>query len=315
MKPRARTALFCVALAALAACRDVTLVLKDPEERLVLPVRIEDLRAEKYGIWPFGVHGGGHPEGHGGFDFELEAGATVRAAADGIVLRVEESRSFPGQWDVSLRHDALALRTSYGHLHDVPKGIVRGALLRAGDALGHPAWREDEGFSMIHFAVTDPRSDAPFGEVCPLPHFRKADAAALEAYWARLGADRKSVFEPALCNERVLASQSGKDPLIGSWFARRPRVRAHPLILTLTEFDDGGDGRRVFFSTEFDGRMSEGRYRLLGGEIEFVSNGGGAAAERRLRFRVEDGVLVLSAGGESTSYDRRFRSVDARDGE
>jgi len=294
---------------ALAACGAVTVTLPQPPARLALPVRIEDLRAEKYGVWPFGVHGGGHPEGHGGFDFELARDAAVVAAADGRVERVEASRDFPGQFDVGLVHDELGLRTSYGHLRDVPASVARGATVRAGDLLGRPSWRDDEGFAMIHFSVGDPRSDAPFGEVCPLERLARDDAARLEAYWARLPASRKSPHEPSLCNERVLASRTG-DPLVGSWFAIRPRVRPHPLILTLTEFD--APGGRAFASTERDGRPGSGVWRREGDDLVLApESGGGGGEARRLRVRLEAGVLVLGSGGDATSYDRRFRSVAA----
>lgn len=304
---------------AAAACRDVKVVLPEPDLALALPVRIEDLRAEKYGVWPFGIHGGGHPEGHGGFDFELDREATVSAAADGVVERAEENGAFPGQFDLAIRHEPSGLRTSYGHLASLAPGLVRGATVRRGDPLGRPAWRADEGFAMIHFAVTDERSEAPFGEVCPLDRLRKKDALSLEAYYAALPPERKSAHEPALCNERVLVSKTG-DALVGSWFARRrPRGSAHPRLLTLTEFPRA-DGRRVYVSTEADGRAGSGGWVRRGNEIEFVEDRGGEGGDRSplvRRFRLQDGVLVLGLGSrdEPASYDRRFRSVEASEGE
>ena len=47
-----------------------------------------------YGIWPYGVHGGGHGlDGHPGFDIEYRTGAPVLAAADGVVDSVTRMRT------------------------------------------------------------------------------------------------------------------------------------------------------------------------------------------------------------------------------
>ena len=49
-----------------------------------LPIAAGDGATLAYGIWPYGVHGGGHAlDGHGGFDVEYRIGAPVLAAADG----------------------------------------------------------------------------------------------------------------------------------------------------------------------------------------------------------------------------------------
>ena len=55
-----------------------------------------------FGLWPYGVHGGGHPEGHPGMDIEYAPGAKVRAAADGVVTYIGPNSNFPTQWDLLL---------------------------------------------------------------------------------------------------------------------------------------------------------------------------------------------------------------------
>src|ERR1043166_9508056 len=51
-----------------------------------LPIAAGDGATLAYGIWPYGVHGGGHAvDGHGGFDIEYRIGAPVLAASAGVV--------------------------------------------------------------------------------------------------------------------------------------------------------------------------------------------------------------------------------------
>jgi len=305
--PAAAPGVAIAVIAAFGACRDVTVVLPDSDSALALPVDLADVRTEKYGVWPFGVHGGGHPEGHGGFDFEIDRDAVVRAAARGVVDRIEENRSFPRQFDLVLRHDSPAVRTSYGHLRDVPEAVRAGAKVERGAPLGKPAWREEEGFAMIHFAVTDPRSAAPFGEVCPLDYFHPREKAALESFWRSVPAERKSPDEPLLCNERVIAAPPD-EPIVGTWFARRPR-EGLPRVLALLPFP-AGPGARRYAATRFDGRAEGGAWRREGSDLVLEPEGS-EGEERRWRVRLDEGILLLLLGSAdaSASYDRSYRSV------
>ena len=42
-------------------------------------------------MWPFGVHGGGHPEGHRGWDFTATTALTISAPAPGTVVQFDNS--------------------------------------------------------------------------------------------------------------------------------------------------------------------------------------------------------------------------------
>lgn len=57
---------------------------------MILP--IQPLQSVTTGqvIWPFGVQGGGHPNGHPGFDFQTVVGASLLATASARVYKIED---------------------------------------------------------------------------------------------------------------------------------------------------------------------------------------------------------------------------------
>lgn len=224
------------------------------EPRLSLPVAIADLRAERYGVWPFGIHGGGHPEGHGGFDLELSPGAPVRAPIDGTIERREDNGTFPGQQDLALAADGGGRYVQIGHLQAIPDSVVPGARVVRGELLGHAGAVNGGEFHMIHFAVRVEGSTEPYGEECPLGLLCEADASALAAFYAALPAARKDAFEPALCNPRRLRAP---DAAVGVWFAtgREGGGEELPRVLTLTAFAESAGSLRALAMGER--RMSD----------------------------------------------------------
>ena len=88
-----------------------------------LPIAAGDGATLAYGIWPYGVHGGGHAvDGHGGgLDIEHRVGAPVLAAA-GVVESVIADARDPDRKVVHLTHarDRGQYRTDYGNLLAVP---------------------------------------------------------------------------------------------------------------------------------------------------------------------------------------------------
>lgn len=157
-----------------------------------------------YGLWPFGVHGGGHPEGHPGWDVEFTAGAQVHAAADGTVASIEPNDGFPGQQNVTIQHRP-GYATRYDHLTNLQPGIVVGASVADGDVLGDPG-SFAPGFHAVHFALTE------FTEsVCPTPALTPTAQTLFDSIWAD-AAYNEELTEPFPCNPLSVSF-----PLVRTW--------------------------------------------------------------------------------------------------
>ncbi len=57
---------------------------------LILPIPHLQSVTSGQVIWPFGVQGGGHPNGHPGFDFQTVVGAPVFASANAKIYKIED---------------------------------------------------------------------------------------------------------------------------------------------------------------------------------------------------------------------------------
>ncbi len=158
---------------------------------ITLPIQAGDPARTAYGIWPYGVHGGGHPEGHSGWDFEYVPGAKVRAAADGLVKEIKTDTEFPGQFDVRIQHRPGYL-TEYDTVGEIEAGVAAGVSVIAGQALGAAG---DVGpFNSTHFGV-----DRNTGSVCPLDYLNVSGLALFNVVW-QTAAYEEELVEPFPCN-------------------------------------------------------------------------------------------------------------------
>ncbi len=162
---------------------------------ITLPVQAGDSARTTFGfgIWPYGVHGGGHPEGHSGWDFEYIPGAMVRAAADGVVAEITDDTEFPGpaQVDVRVQHRP-GYRTHYDLIGTIEAGIAVGASVVAGQALGTSG---DVGpFNATHFGL-----DRSTSSVCPLSYLNASGLALFDSLW-QTAAYEEELVEPFPCN-------------------------------------------------------------------------------------------------------------------
>jgi hypothetical protein len=66
---------------------------------MTLPVEYSRVKS----IWPFGVKGGDHPEGHPGIDFEADTGTPILAAAAGMVTWIGNS-VYPGEKSITVHN-------------------------------------------------------------------------------------------------------------------------------------------------------------------------------------------------------------------
>jgi murein DD-endopeptidase MepM/ murein hydrolase activator NlpD len=161
---------------------------------IAMPIRAGDAATATYGIWPLDVHGGGHPEGHPGWDVEFVDGAKVRAVADGAVDRIDSDGEFPGQVDVRVRHRP-GITTQYGHVGTLEPGLAVGSPVVAGQALGEAG--HAGGVVMTHFALRL----GPAAVVCPLGYLDPSGLLLFTALW-ETAAYAEELVEPFPCNRR-----------------------------------------------------------------------------------------------------------------
>ncbi len=163
--------------------------------RMDMPVATGDSAKAFMGLWPYGAHGGGHPEGHGGWDVEFAMGAKARAVADGVVVSIDLDPDW-NQYAVAIRHRP-GVQTETGHLQDVAPGIAVGTSVARGDVIGTAGTIDNDPaniYYQVHFALrfgTDTQ--------CPGAWLSTAGQTVLDTIWATAEYDDELV-EPYSCN-------------------------------------------------------------------------------------------------------------------
>jgi len=132
-----------------------------PAQTLDLPVDVTQLGGNY--LWPYGVHGGGHPEGHPGIDFISTYPVTVRAPADMTLDKIQpaESEGNVYLFATPFRNSSLSINFSSLIL---ASGLSSGSRVKRGDVIG--TFGPVNGQYMIHFGVL-----FSSGDVCPAIFF------------------------------------------------------------------------------------------------------------------------------------------------
>ena len=180
-----------------------------------LPIAPGDGATLAYGIWPYGVHGGGHAvDGHGGWDIEYRIGAPVLAATDGVVESLTPDAHDPLRKVVHLTHlrERGQYRTDYSNLLAVPDRIVAGATVVKGEVLGTAGSFPDGRSAMIHFQLGDP-THIENGQVIASPagYVSASAQALLDDLW------RGSAYRAELCEPFLTNSRAHSFPIARTW--------------------------------------------------------------------------------------------------
>lgn len=120
--------------------------------RLDLPVDLAAFDASG-SIWPHGAHGGAHPEGHPGIDFNLpaaEAEIPVLAPITGEIVAATGEASNPGSSCLIL--DSACLQVNLCHVRLRP-GLGEGSRVRRGEILGSVAPVPGGGAYSLHLGT------------------------------------------------------------------------------------------------------------------------------------------------------------------
>jgi len=234
--------------------------------RLDMPIIPPNAARVGYGLRPFGVHGGEHPEGHPGWNVEYTEGAKVRAMANGVVRSVEAVPE-NGSYRVTIDHGG-GVSTRMDALGPPEPGILEDAEVSRGDAIASP----HAELSMAHVAVIVNQA-----EVCPEDWLSESGRIVFEEIFRTAGYGEE-LTEPFACNETGVSF-----PLTRVW--------------TRTEgvLELGGSAVQTIEFTRLAAETHEYGYRLLdsaGSEIE----SGSVIDFAPLHFE-EFGLIGLSPDG------------------
>lgn len=191
--------------------------------RLDLPVRLADFAGQGH-LWPHGVHGAAHPEGHPGLDFNLsaaDADIAVYAPIAGEIVATTAEEDNPGSSCLIL--DSACIQVNLCHIR-LAAGLGEGSRVKRGQLLGKVVPVAGGGAYSLHFGTYVKSGEQ---QVCP------ADFLDPDTVRCRLG-ESLGGKSPAGCGP-----SSGFD----TWMTRSAYPESAPRELTLTCADST---RRTF---------------------------------------------------------------------
>lgn len=166
--------------------------MEDEQISLSIPFDIENYRYSIYGIWPFCVHGGDHPEGHGGIDFELAPNTKIYASADGVVEYIEPKDIAPHGWGDGVHITSEPYVVGYVCLNNITVKV--GDEVKKGQFLGY-ACKAEKGY-FIHYEIGDVRIQK---RVCPTEYMDSEFREAMNEMFSKAHYEEQSQ-EPDICN-------------------------------------------------------------------------------------------------------------------
>ena len=132
-------------------------------------------------VWPYGVHGGGHPEGHPGVDFWMLPGSSIKSATAGEVVMTDTN--------MIMIESRSGLLIQYEHIASIDPALILGSTVVAGQHLAIPEV-DHIHFGIRHGIVTEP----------PLKHFSASAQVDFDSLWAQ-AAWPQEISEPLMANE------------------------------------------------------------------------------------------------------------------
>ena len=122
--------------------------------RLDFPVDLARY-AGKGTVWPFGAHGGTHPEGHPGLDILLDSAdargeITVRSPLSADIVSITPETEFPGSSCIVL--DSACVEVNLCHVR-LDAGLRAGDAVGRGQRLGTVGLVPDQGRYSLHFGA------------------------------------------------------------------------------------------------------------------------------------------------------------------
>lgn len=166
--------------------------------KLPLPVQKQDVIFKPQGIWPFGVRGGDHPNGHPGIDFDLVAGAAVLAVVEG---KVSGAGDAPGGEDkrITINYQSGGEKVDVWYVGSFKQVLVKeGDQVKTGQFLAFIGPQKGRDFGYLHFE-TFKMMPFPPGAVCPVEYLEDGAKKDLEELFAKARYNEQREY-PLLCN-------------------------------------------------------------------------------------------------------------------
>lgn len=165
--------------------------------RYALPINLSEIDpASPLKLWPYGVQGGSHPNGHPGIDFFLVVGGSVLADQKGMIIDVANSVS-PGEIGITLRHDDGWKSYFTGYYTSV--AVSKGQSVSQGQVLGRIArfGFAGDGLASFHWGIA--RNDSAEQVSCPVEFVSPDTRATMQKLLNESTYVEKARF-PLLCN-------------------------------------------------------------------------------------------------------------------
>lgn len=164
-----------------------------------LPFDKDNFVIANSGVWPFCVHGGDHPEGHGGIDFDLKSGTEIKAVASGKIERIEYVEG--EGYNFMISHESYGLASGYTPI--INHSLKVGDQVTKDQVLGN-AGTDLKGVPFLHFEIF---SFSKNSRVCPYQYFNSEAKTAFDGMFAQSNYQEESA-DPDVCNcETVDVSQ------------------------------------------------------------------------------------------------------------
>ncbi len=160
---------------------------------LSAPFKISDYSPVYWGMWPFCVHGGDHPEGHGGFDIELKDGTQIFASADGTVQMLEDLTPYNENGTGIYVGTNSGIAVDYTCLVNIT--VKMNDAVTKGQYLGN-ACELPRGENYIHFGVNDFANEK---NQCPTNYLDDDFKALINQMFSQAHYPEQAT-EPKLCN-------------------------------------------------------------------------------------------------------------------
>jgi murein DD-endopeptidase MepM/ murein hydrolase activator NlpD len=159
----------------------------------VAPMRANQLDpASAMKVWPYGVPGGDHPNGHPGIDFFLVLGADVLADQSGTVSNISAS-VYAGEQGIDLQHSDGYTSYITGFFQQVL--VTKGQKVSQGQLIAKAAPFGGAGPASFHWGVVD-NTKAVY---CPADFLPADVRATMQAWLDQSTYDNKAAYQ-SLCN-------------------------------------------------------------------------------------------------------------------
>lgn len=191
---------------------------------LLLPVDTTLLTGPNL-LWPFGIHGGGHPEGHRGWDFLSNVVQDVIAPDDAIIVKFDDSvKDEDPLGTAPYLKLKCGIVMSFQPMRPDPSLVVS-SRVRRGQKLGTLSPVIFGGYS-LHIDTRVSAEVSTEGSICPIPFFNADRLAAMATLLAMASFNEKIAHtvnvscadgttspiafpaEPELCNARASAANA-----------------------------------------------------------------------------------------------------------